>query len=498
MSVFKVKERKTTFLKVRTSGLYCCVPHCSNSSRYTNVSFHIFPNDVSLRAQWLAKIRREHFTPVNCTRVCSRHFLPTDLVISPKGLRLLKKGAVPVLFAWNGYTQPKSRLSVWERRPPPPQTDSPPADPQPVPEEDDVIDNMDHDYCVTAATGAMASELLDDVETLQRRIRELEAQTEKLHLQSRFGLQRIAGSDHQIRFFTRFASYRHFQYFWRLIEPAVTTKMVRITSVRSNPGASSDTTVHHTNTKLPPIDEFLLFLMYLSVGLYPQDLAERFGIHRTTVSRIIATWTNFLYELLGKKRLWLPQEVVQAHLPPEFAAFPDTQVVLDCTEIYCQTPSDLLLQSEVYSTYKSHSTLKAMIGIAPHGAITFISALYAGSTSDREIFKQSGIATLLKPDMAIMVDKGFLVDNLAPCKVYRPAFLSKKSQMSAKDVLQTQSIARLRIHVERCIRRVKENKLFDRVIPVSVCGNIDSLFSLACMLVNYQHGPLVKAWAALN
>ncbi|KAK7939005.1 hypothetical protein WMY93_002331 [Mugilogobius chulae] len=475
MSVFKVKERKTTFLK------------------------------------WLAKIRREHFTPVNCTRVCSRHFLPTDLVISPKGLRLLKKGAVPVLFAWNGYTQPKSRLSVWERRPPPPQTDSPPADPQPVQEEDDVADNMiDHDYCVTAATGAMASELLDDVETLQRRIRELEAQTEKLHLQSRFGLQRIAGSDHQIRFFTRFASYRHFQYFWRLIEPAVTTKMVRITSVRSNPGASSDTTVHHTQTvrfmicsfsiplKLPPIDEFLLFLMYLSVGLYPQDLAERFGIHRTTVSRIIATWTNFLYELLGKKRLWLPQEVVQANLPPEFAAFPDTQVVLDCTEIYCQTPSDLLLQSEVYSTYKSHSTLKAMIGIAPHGAITFISSLYAGSTSDREIFKQSGIANLLKPDMAIMVDKGFLVDNVAPCKVYRPAFLSKKSQMSATDVLQTQSIARLRIHVERCIRRVKENKLFDRVIPVSVCGNIDSLFSLACMLVNYQHGPLVKAWAALN
>lgn len=235
--------------------------------------------------------------------------------------------------------------------------------------------------------------------------------------------------------------------------------------------------------------------MHLSVGLPLRDLAERFDIHRTTASRIIATWTHFLYNLLGSQRLWIPRETVRAHLPPEFSAFPDTQVVLDCTEIYCQTPSSLLLQSEVFSTYKSHATFKAMIGMAPHGAITFVSGLYAGSMSDREIFKLSGIANLLTPDMAIMVDKGFLVDNLAPCKVYRPAFLSRNTQMSREDVRQTQSIARLRVHVERCIRRVKENKLFDRDIPLSVCGSIEELFSVACFLVNYQYGPLVKAWA---
>ncbi|KAK5604788.1 hypothetical protein CRENBAI_010322 [Crenichthys baileyi] len=55
--------------------------------------------------------------------------------------------------------------------------------------------------------------------------------------------------------------------------------------------------------------------------------------------------------------------------------------------------------------------------------------------------------------------------------------------MSPHDVHETQSIARLRVHVERCIRRVKENKLFDRVLPVSVCGIIDELFNVACYLV---------------
>lgn len=236
-------------------------------------------------------------------------------------------------------------------------------------------------------------------------------------------------------------------------------------------------------------------LMHLSVGLPLRDLAKRFDVHQTTASRIIATWTHFLYTLLGSKRLWMPHEAVRAHLPPEFAAFPDTQVVLDCTEIFCQTPSSLLLQSEVFSNYKSHATFKAMIGMAPHGAVTFVSSLYAGSMSDREIFKLSGITNLLTPDMAIMVDKGFLVDDLAPCKVYRPAFLSKNAQMSMENVRQTQSIARLRVHVERCIRRVKENKLFDREIPLSVCGSIDELFNVACYLVNYQNGPLVKTWA---
>ena len=49
--------------------------------------------------------------------------------------------------------------------------------------------------------------------------------------------------------------------------------------------------------------------MHLSVGLPLRDLANRFSIHRTTVSRIITSWTHFLYQLLGSIRLWIPPEV---------------------------------------------------------------------------------------------------------------------------------------------------------------------------------------------
>lgn len=89
--------------------------------------------------------------------------------------------------------------------------------------------------------------------------------------------------------------------------------------------------------------------------------------------------------------------------------------------------------------------------------------------------------------MAIMVDKGFLVDDLFPGKVYRPTFLVKNTQMAKEDVQHTQSIAHLRVHVESCIRRVKENKMFEKVIPLFICGSTDQLFMVACHLVNYQY-----------
>ncbi|XP_063760850.1 uncharacterized protein LOC134878620 [Eleginops maclovinus] len=483
MSGFRVKEKRLAFQRVGKSALHCCVPFCTNSSRYNReISFHSFPIDAEVKTQWLNKIRRDNFSPTKNTRVCSRHFQPENLLVTAGGLRRLQKAATPRLFAWNNYELPTPRRNVWECRP---RAESPTPDLT----AESVMETVappDHDYCLTLATAVMVNQVADENEALKIKIRGLQLQLEVLQLQARFGIQRLAGSDEDIRFYTRFASYKHFQAFWKLVEPAANTKMVRITNAKAASASSSDFS-QPTTTKLPPIDELLLFLMHLSVGLPLRDLAERFGIHHTTVSRIIATWTHFLFNLLGSKRLWIPREVVRAHLPPEFSAFPDTQVVLDCTEIFCQTPSSLLLQSEVFSTYKSHATLKAMIGMAPHGAITFVSGLYAGSMSDWEIFKLSGIVNLLTPDMAIMVDKGFLVDNVVQCKVYRPAFLSRNTQMSREDVRQTQSNARLRVHVDRCIRRVKDNKLFDKVIPLSLCGSIQELFSVACYLVNYQN-----------
>ena len=92
------------------------------------------------------------------------------------------------------------------------------------------------------------------------------------------------------------------------------------------------------------------------------------------------------------------------------------RVILDGTEIRCEAPSSLTLQSETFSHYKNTNTFKGLIGIASCGVITLISKLisklYTGSISDREITQQSGILSLLQPGDACMADKGFVIDKM--------------------------------------------------------------------------------------
>ena len=60
-------------------------------------------------------------------------------------------------------------------------------------------------------------------------------------------------------------------------------------------------------------------------------------------------------------------------------------------------------------------TLKALVGISPGGAITFISQLYTGSISDREIVMRSGLLSQQFDDKdSVMADKGFQIQDLLP------------------------------------------------------------------------------------
>ncbi|KAG9279347.1 hypothetical protein AMEX_G4863, partial [Astyanax mexicanus] len=179
MSVFKVKEKRLTYQRQeKRTSLHCCVPLCANSSRYNSeISFHRFPADPEVRAQWLIKIRRENFSPVACTRVCSRHFKTGDFAVTAGGKRTLNRGAVPCLFAWNSFSIPAPRLNVWKRRPrcPSPAIAAPDSD-----SEMDVQLAQDHDYCVTPTTSAVTDALSDENEALRRRVQELEHRLETL------------------------------------------------------------------------------------------------------------------------------------------------------------------------------------------------------------------------------------------------------------------------------------------------------------------------------
>jgi len=88
---------------------------------------------------------------------------------------------------------------------------------------------------------------------------------------------------------------------------------------------------------------------------------------------------------------WPSQESVFSTSPVPFKEkYPLVFAIIDATEVFIETPSDLFLQSSTWSNYKSHNTCKFLVACTPNGCICFISDGYVGSISDVELTKVSG------------------------------------------------------------------------------------------------------------
>ena len=72
-------------------------------------------------------------------------------------------------------------------------------------------------------------------------------------------------------------------------------------------------------------------------------------------------------------------------------------MIIDCTEFQIETPrKDLEAAGQSFSNYKHYLSAKYLIGVAPNGAITFISEGFPGSASDKMITDESKIISHLK------------------------------------------------------------------------------------------------------
>jgi hypothetical protein len=259
-----------------------------------------------------------------------------------------------------------------------------------------------------------------------------------------FGLQRFSSHDSNISFYTGLPSYAVLLCVFRFIEPL-------LSQLNYQPESASFY-IRGRHRALKPIDEFFMVLVWLHLALLEGDLAHRFNLSISSVSRILTTWIIFLDQQLRPLITFPSRTIVQRHMPSQFRAkYPNTRVIIDCTEIYTETPSSLPVQSAIYSHYKHHHTLKGLVGISPTGVVTFISDLYGGSTSDKDITRQCGLLDMLEPGDAVMADKGFDIRYelmLIGVKLNIPPFARKDMQMPIKDVVHTRQIASLRIHVE--------------------------------------------------
>ena len=174
----------------------------------------------------------------------------------------------------------------------------------------------------------------------------------------------------------------------------------------------------------------------LRLGLLEKDLADRLNIAQQEVSEIFATWIDRMSDCLGQLNFTTERETMKRNLPKCFKPdYEDVYLIIDCTELYIEKPSQVIQQSATWSEYKGHNTGKGLIALSPLMLPVFACDIYLGSKSD-EILSQSGILSFAQQGDRWLADKGFIVQHILDnwgVRVETPAKLEGKKQFSVEE-----------------------------------------------------------------
>ena len=299
-------------------------------------------------------------------------------------------------------------------------------------------------------------ELNQKIQGLENQLEEERSARKELELlieKKAFSIKTVKDNDKVLRFYTGFENYEVFSMVLDFLGRETVghldyqnTENLGEIKDKYKPGPSRALTVEN---------EFFLVLCRLKVGLLEEDLSARFGVCQSVVSQIVNTWIKFIFFRFKELNVFPSREIVQLHLPECFLKkYSTTTLIIDATEIYIEKPNNPEAQQVTFSSYKNSNTLKALVGIVPKGGISFVSTLYGGSISDKELTQKSGLIEKLQHGDVIMADRGFNIQEMLACKGVKvdvPPVMNESGQFNERELLETRRIASLRIRVERAM-----------------------------------------------
>ncbi|XP_069109721.1 uncharacterized protein [Argopecten irradians] len=533
--------------KTKTSrGKQCCVFGCMNFFYQANGckdTHHFFKIPKSVleskqqKDRWCALIKRQDgrdgFSLHQNTVICQDHFRPEDINVSLVSKRwTLEKGVEPSVFSWK--TVAASRKKPTDRSFSVPlrertfdvenqtresnetktrvfpsfkevgtQTDPDNIGPRHFEENNEHTYSFKH-TCDSSVLNTNIDHLKSTIDSLTRQINMLHVNLETVsntvtdlkeqlaYFESnRFGLHKIKDDPNAMQFYTGFQNYGVFQSVFEYLEP----KAKNLQYWRGT-GETSEPKLYQTHggkpgrkRKLSLQDEFFMVLIRLKVGLFVHDIADRFEISQGQFSKIFTTWISFLNKELPLLFPFPSQKKIRDTMPEAFALYPTTR---DCTEVFVEIPSSMLAQSQTWSNYKNHNTYKVLVGVAPTGNVTFVSDLWGGRVSDKEITKKCGLLEMLEAGDNVMADRGFEITDILPSgtTLNIPPFKGSSGQLTSEEVEKTMNIASVRIHVERAIGRIKNYHILDGVLPLSLSHIASPIFRVVAHLTCFLQ-PLV-------
>ena len=97
---------------------------------------------------------------------------------------------------------------------------------------------------------------------------------------------------------------------------------------------------------------------------------------------------------------------------------------------------------------------------------------------------------LLEYGDPVLADRGFLNRRgvgLTGClRLAIPSFTKGKKQLSMRQVEMSRRLARVRIHVERMMERIKNFKLLAGILPLSLVPHADNIVMTTAAISNLQ------------
>lgn len=243
-------------------------------------------------------------------------------------------------------------------------------------------------------------------------------------------------------------------------------------------------------------EEMFYTLVKLNLGLQTKDCAVRFGMSSSRFSSIFTAWVTLLAQQLELICKMPPMTDTDSREEANcFDEFPNVRVVVDCTELFAETPSSLRVHKQFHSNYKHHSTVKFLVGMNTGGAITYISEMYGGRASDKFITNDADdFLTSLNPGEKVMADRGFTIQEDLPAgvRLVIPSFKHRdKSQFTKYELQMNKKISEARVHIERAIRRIKQFQILKNEMKLTQVEVYSNIFKACAYLVNFQD-PFLK------
>ena len=116
--------------------------------------------------------------------------------------------------------------------------------------------------------------------------------------QQPFRIEDIAHDDKKIHFYAGFRSYEILVAFFEFLGPAVDQLQYWGTQ-------QCQSRQRKRSSKLSPLNQLFMFLIKLKLNLLEEDIAHRFGVSKSLVSKYTITWMCFVYQTL-KEVEWMP------------------------------------------------------------------------------------------------------------------------------------------------------------------------------------------------